>query len=234
MKISLKFIPKGSINNIPALVQIMAWRRAGAKPLSEPMMASLLTHVCITRPQWVNIGSGNGLLPASRQTIMACCLKSSSPYLNQCSNIISEVLWHSPGSNFTVSAHVTILYNEFDIFFFFDYCHISQGPIGWGGFSICHVAMNNSPFLVFSQELAPNGKLNLIGQLKSHGIWFGAIGNQIQGFHPIRTQEMLIYANLLANHELQADHMAEPIFLRPWWVYQSKHWGLHVDKVCKF
>ena len=108
---------------------------------------------------------------------------------------------------------------------FFDYCHISQGPLGWGGFSICHVVMNNSPFLVFSQELAPNGKFNLIGQLKSHGIWFGAIGNQIQGFHPIRTQEMLIYANLLANHELQADHMAEPIFLRPWWVYQSKHRG---------
>ena len=29
IKISLKFVPKGSINNIPALAQIMAWRRAG-------------------------------------------------------------------------------------------------------------------------------------------------------------------------------------------------------------
>ena len=28
-KISLKFVPKGRINNIPALVQIMAWRRPG-------------------------------------------------------------------------------------------------------------------------------------------------------------------------------------------------------------
>ena len=37
-KISLKFVPKGPINNIPALVQIMAWRRKGDKPLSEPMM----------------------------------------------------------------------------------------------------------------------------------------------------------------------------------------------------
>ena len=27
IKISLKFVPKGPINNIPALVQIMAWRR---------------------------------------------------------------------------------------------------------------------------------------------------------------------------------------------------------------
>ena len=31
----------------------MAWRRPGDKPLSEPMMVSLLTHVCVARPQWV-------------------------------------------------------------------------------------------------------------------------------------------------------------------------------------
>ena len=55
IKISLKFVPKGPINNIPALVQIMAWRRPGDKPSSEPMMVRLLTHICITRPQWVNV-----------------------------------------------------------------------------------------------------------------------------------------------------------------------------------
>ena len=55
IKISLKFVPKDPINNISALVQIMAWRRPGDKPLSEPMMVSLLTHICVTRPQWVNI-----------------------------------------------------------------------------------------------------------------------------------------------------------------------------------
>ena len=53
IKISLKFLPKGPINNIPALVQIMAWRRPGDKPLSEPMMVNLPTHICVTRPQWV-------------------------------------------------------------------------------------------------------------------------------------------------------------------------------------
>ena len=53
IKFSLKFVPKGPINNIPALVQIMAWRRPGDKPLSEPVMVSLLTHICVTRPQWV-------------------------------------------------------------------------------------------------------------------------------------------------------------------------------------
>ena len=54
IKISLKFVPMGPINNNPALVQIMAWRRPGDKPLSEPMMVSLLTYICITRPQWVS------------------------------------------------------------------------------------------------------------------------------------------------------------------------------------
>ena len=52
-KISLKFVPKGRINIIPALVRIMAWRRPGDKPLSDPMMVSLLTHICVTRPKWV-------------------------------------------------------------------------------------------------------------------------------------------------------------------------------------
>ena len=53
LKISLKFVPKFPIDNIPALVQIMAWRWPGAKPLPEPMMVSLLTHICVTRSQWV-------------------------------------------------------------------------------------------------------------------------------------------------------------------------------------
>ena len=53
LTISLKCVRKVRINNIPLLVQIMAWRRPGDKPLSEPMMVSLLTHIFVTRPQWV-------------------------------------------------------------------------------------------------------------------------------------------------------------------------------------
>ena len=53
LRIWLKFVPMVRINNIPSLVQIMAWRRPGDKPLSEPMMVRLLTHICVTRPQWV-------------------------------------------------------------------------------------------------------------------------------------------------------------------------------------
>ena len=47
IKISLTFGPKGPINNITALVHIMAWHQA-------PMIVCLLTHICVTRPQWVN------------------------------------------------------------------------------------------------------------------------------------------------------------------------------------
>ena len=35
IKISLKFVPEGPINNIPALVGIVACRLAGTKPLSD-------------------------------------------------------------------------------------------------------------------------------------------------------------------------------------------------------
>ena len=51
LKISLHCVTRGPIKTIPSLVQIMAWRRTGDKPLSEPMMLSLLTQICVTRPQ---------------------------------------------------------------------------------------------------------------------------------------------------------------------------------------
>ena len=52
VRISLKFVPNGPINSIPSLVQIMAWRRPGDKPLFEPMMVCLMTHIRVTWPQW--------------------------------------------------------------------------------------------------------------------------------------------------------------------------------------
>ena len=55
ISISLKFVPRGPINNISTLVRVMAWRRPGDKPLSEPMMVRLPTHICVTRPQWVKV-----------------------------------------------------------------------------------------------------------------------------------------------------------------------------------
>ena len=37
IKIALKFIPKGPVNDITALFQIMAWYLPGGKPLPKPM-----------------------------------------------------------------------------------------------------------------------------------------------------------------------------------------------------
>ena len=36
--ISLKFVPRGSVDNKLALAQVMAWRRTGDKPLTEAMI----------------------------------------------------------------------------------------------------------------------------------------------------------------------------------------------------
>ena len=38
ISISLKFVPRSLIDNKPALVQVMACRRAGDKPLLKPMI----------------------------------------------------------------------------------------------------------------------------------------------------------------------------------------------------
>ena len=50
-----KFVPKGPINNIPALVQIKALHHPGEKSLFETMMVSLLMNICIMWPQWVDV-----------------------------------------------------------------------------------------------------------------------------------------------------------------------------------
>ena len=68
IKISLKFVSRGPGNDIPALVQIMAWRRPGGKPLPELMMVRL--DICVTRPQWVNP------LPAITDILSRCQIPS--------------------------------------------------------------------------------------------------------------------------------------------------------------
>ena len=69
IKISLKFFPKDPINNNPALVQIMAWRRSGDKPLSEPMML-------VYRRIYASLGL-NELSADTNRDISLCCFLSS-------------------------------------------------------------------------------------------------------------------------------------------------------------
>ena len=37
-QISLRFVPRSQADNKSALVQVMAWRRTGDKPLPEPLL----------------------------------------------------------------------------------------------------------------------------------------------------------------------------------------------------
>ena len=71
IKISLKFVSNGPIDNIPAFVQQMAWRWPGDKPLSEPMVVRLLTQICVTRPQWVKCLNNMSIVPCPQKWILA-------------------------------------------------------------------------------------------------------------------------------------------------------------------
>ena len=42
IQISLRYVPRSPIDNKSALVQVMAWRRTGEKPLPEPMMTQFI------------------------------------------------------------------------------------------------------------------------------------------------------------------------------------------------
>ena len=113
-KFWLKFhwsIFQSPINNIPSLVQIMAWHRPGDKPLSEPLMDSLLTHICATQPQWVN-----SLWPSDAiwwyrfgwklAQVIACWFTAPNHCLNQCWLVINHSgLWHSHETNFPGNTH---------------------------------------------------------------------------------------------------------------------------------
>ena len=77
----LRFVPKGPINNIPALFQVIAWRRPGDKPLSEPMMVILLTHVWVIRPQWVNSSHVQLELGMTLRSIITRALVKFQTYL---------------------------------------------------------------------------------------------------------------------------------------------------------
>ena len=59
IRISLKVIPNGLIDNKSALVQVMAWCPTGDKPLPEPLLTSSLMHICCTRGRWVKTSMRN-------------------------------------------------------------------------------------------------------------------------------------------------------------------------------
>ena len=91
--------------------------------------------------------------------VMACCLVAPSHYLNQCWLLVSDVLCHSPESNFTVLRlqFCIISLNIIPL----NYCHIFQGPLSHriGQFH----TRNVQNFVVFSWA----GKNDLLIQINT-------------------------------------------------------------------
>ena len=69
IKISLKFLPKGPIDNNSTLVQIMSWCRIGDKPLSEPMLTRL-TEFWKIAPSVIRHCSETSQLPLKNPAII--------------------------------------------------------------------------------------------------------------------------------------------------------------------
>ena len=92
VKFSLKLVPNVRINNIPALVLIMACRRPRDMPLFESITVDFLTHIYVT--QWVKIY--NAVISHTELTLQCwndwyhCKIKS--PFLC-CLNFASQCDW---------------------------------------------------------------------------------------------------------------------------------------------
>ena len=121
---------------------------------------------------------------------MACCLKAPGHYLNQSWLLISEVLWHSPESNFTANAQASILHNEFEDHTFKITCHVSSGPMSlthWG--RVTHICVGDLTIIGSDNGLSPgrrqaiiwtNAGMLLIGPLATN---FNEIFSKCTHFH---------------------------------------------------
>ena len=84
LKISLTSVHMFWINSIPAFFQIMAWRRPDDKPLSEPMVVSLLMHIYASHDL-------NGI--KFDHNLVRVMFRGSSFHLIEASN---NEKWHEP------------------------------------------------------------------------------------------------------------------------------------------
>ena len=100
------------------MAQIMAWRRPGNKPLSEPMVVSLSKHICVTRPQLVNIMKNIAFLFNHRTNSFIICLFCT------CQTFRWGHKWHyntSPQNKSQLQCHFQFTPN----------CIISGRPFSW-------------------------------------------------------------------------------------------------------
>ena len=106
LKISLKFVAAVQINCIPALVQTMAWCWPGDKPLSKPMLFNLLTHMCVTQPQWDGPVTSLWLhvLSNTNISLSTCWLLAAPDELLRLQSHHPNRCWFKPDSSSAIDA----------------------------------------------------------------------------------------------------------------------------------
>ena len=95
LKISLKFIPKGPIDNNPALVQVMVCAEQATSHYLNQWWPSSLMHICGTRGRWVKSHQSKPppeynqiSVNSSRESLRVCLLSGiSAKYLKSDENI---------------------------------------------------------------------------------------------------------------------------------------------------
>ena len=97
LKFHCFYFAKSPFNNITALVQAVAWHQPGDKPLSEPRLVSLPTHLCVNRPQWVTlifivVQWNDRQIHEEKLAISVLINKHSNSYLQQCNNYFHNIV----------------------------------------------------------------------------------------------------------------------------------------------
>ena len=107
MNISLKFVIKVPINNIPTMVQIMAWRRKGDKPLSETMIVSWKKHAYFYMHQYMDVWVSNPEPAASSVVVRYKCIKlyiSATIQPIQMNEHSFYTIWNVPDRSVAINA----------------------------------------------------------------------------------------------------------------------------------
>ncbi|XP_052094851.1 PMS1 protein homolog 1-like [Mytilus californianus] len=66
---------------------------------------------------------------------------------------------------------------------------------------------------MFASQSQNSSHVNLIGPLKTCGVWIGCHGNCLKFINPHRIQETILYHNLMANHVVQTEKLEQPMLL---------------------
>ena len=105
-------------------------------------------HVCCCLFRCSGTGKRYSNLGRHWLRYMAWCLAAPSHYLNQCWLMISEVLWHSPDSNFTENTQDICRWNGFEVYLFETVVKSARGQWVKSLRSVTHMSLWLGPSLV--------------------------------------------------------------------------------------